>query len=182
MFSSKKTKDINLIPETSVGGKAASIFPYLAIFLLVTILVAGTGAFFWWQNSSEVGKTKDIEDAIVDKNLEWQKIASSAASISLIKNKLSDYKSFSTKYPPAENYLAKVAKFLPENASLTTFDVDNVGLATFQVKAPSASEAYQLVNVLNKETTQFSSVKLLGVTRSSTAQEYTISMSMVVAK
>lgn len=182
MFSSKKTKDINLIPESEAAANLSqAIFPLVMFGLLILATIA-IGGFLFFLNNQEIANAKDKEDKIAAQNAQWQKIASVAAQVGEIKSKLTSYQGFVSKYPPIENYIASISKKLPDNVSLTSLDISNTGVVSLQAKAPSAAAAYQFSEVFNKETDIFSKVKLSGVTRAADKEEYTLSLTMVVAK
>lgn len=182
MFSSKKTKDINLIPESETSASLSqAIFP-LIIFGLIIVATAALGGFLFFLNTQEIAKVKDQEDKIAAQNVQWQKIASVTSQINQVKNKLTAYQGFQSTYPPVENYIENIGKYLPVSISLSTLDITNTGSVSLQAKAPSAAAAAQFVTILNKENKVFSAVKILGVTRATDKEEYTVSLTMVVAK
>ena len=133
-------------------------------------------------NSQEVAKAKDQETKIAAKNTQWSKVASTAARVSQLKNKIGEYQNFTTLYPPMENFIQALAKRLPANMSLLTLDISNLGSVNLQARAPTAASAAQFVAVLNQESKVFSSVKILGITRAVDKEEYTISVSLNIAK
>lgn len=182
MFSSKKTKDINLIPESEAAvSLGQTVFP-LVIFGIVIIGTIAAGVFLFFLNTQEIAKAKDQEDKIAAQNAQWQKIASVTAQINQIKSKITAYQGFLNSYPPAENYIDNIAKYLPADVTLSNLDTSNTGAVNMQAKAPTAASAAQLVAVLNSESKVFSNVKIIGVTRASDKEEYTVSLTMVVAK
>lgn len=182
MLVSKKSKDINLIPESesSLGLKKA-ILP-LVLFGLLIFLTLSVSLVLFLINSGEKTKAGDLEKSIEVKNSQWQLVASAAARVSQVKNKISQYQALVSKYPPLENYVQKLAKSLPSGISIVTLDIDNSGKATIQVKAPSASEAYQFLNTIAEEKASFSSVKLGGLSRATDKEEYTVSLTMIINK
>ncbi len=182
MFRSKKTKDINLIPESETSsGLEKAVLPLILFGVIIGVTVAA-GLFLLFLNSQAQAKAKEQEDQIAVKNSEWQKVASAAATTSQIKNKLGSYQTFVTKYPPLENYIATIGKHLPEDVTLTSLDVDNSGVVRLQAKTTSSESAYQFTEVFSNTANVFSNVKIAGVSRDVSSGEYTISLTMVVAK
>ncbi len=182
MFSSKKTKDINLIPESEAAvNLGQTIFP-LIIFGLIIVVTIAAGVFLFFLNTQEIAKANEQKDKIATQNAQWQKIASVTAQINQIKAKIAAYQGFANSYPPMENYIDKISSYLPVNVSLLSLDITNTGSVNLQAKAPTAASADQFVAVLNSESKVFSNVKILGVTRATTKDEYTISLTMMVAK
>lgn len=182
MFRSKKTKDINLIPESETSaGLEKAVLP-LILFGVTIVITTSVGLLLLFLNTQEVAKSKGQEDQIAVKNSEWQKVASAAATTSQIKNKLNSYQTFVTKYPPMENYISTIGKYLPEDVVLTSLDIDNGGVVSLQARTTSSASAYQFTEVFNNATNVFSNVKIAGITRDPVKEEYTISLTMLVAR
>ncbi len=181
MLGSRKTKDINLIPESERVVSIGSAFPVLFILGLVIIGCTVLGGIVFSLKLGAQAEAQKLDANLEEKNQEWQEVASSAASLSSIKNKITAYESFKTQYPSPNIYIETIKKFLPSNVILVALDLDNKGSSSMQVKVNEAAVAYQLVEVLNKEKS-FSNVKLVSVNKPSEEEGYSVNLTFEVSK
>ena len=181
MLGSKKNKDINLIPESERVASFSSVFPILVFFGLVVVGILVLAGFVFSLKVGAQSETQKLDTVLRQKNNEWQKVASSAASLSSIKNKITAYESFRNQYPLPTIYIETIKKFLPSSVTLVTLDLDNKGVSLMQVKVKEAAVAYQLVEVMNKEK-RFSNVKLVSVNKPAEEDGYTVNLTFEVSK
>ncbi len=181
MLVSKKAKDINLLPESEASKGASKIVPAIAVFAVIILIAALVAVVVTFMRISATNQNKDLQDSLVIKNQEWQKVASSAASISQVKAKLTAYQTYNQQFPALVDYISKLKSQLPSPASLESLNLDNKGRASLQVEMVSPADAYQLVNLLN-ENDNFSAVKLISISKSSEAGQYLINLTLAIKK
>lgn len=181
MLVSKKAKDINLLPESEAGKSAAKVAPVLLIIILIVAVVAAlSGGVTFLKISSET-QNQELEESLASKNQEWQKVASAAASLSQIKAKLGSYQAYNLQYPDLVAHIKKLKVQLPNPASLKTLNLDNKGVAVFQVEMDSPADAYQMVDLLNQDK-NFSNVKLTSISKTSADGSYLINITLTINK
>ena len=164
-----KRQDINLIPEEeqkirtrkiqviSVLGLVLIILAQLLLFGLVTSLTFQEG-----RNQSR------LEDNLAAKNSEWDKIATSAASLKIVKTKLAFYESFNSQHPSLPELAKKIQDNMPSGTELTNISITSNGEVSIQGEASNPAVIYQFVNTLNDKKNDFSLVKLEGVSKLTT--------------
>ena len=164
-----KSQDINLIPEEeqkirtrkiqviSVLGLVLIILAQLLLFGLVTSLTFQEG-----RNQSK------LENTLAQRNSEWDKIATPAASLKVVKTKLSSYESFNNQHPSLPELLKKIQDNMPSGIGLTNISITSNREASIQGEAFDPSVIYQFVNVLNDKKDDFSLVKLEGISKLAT--------------
>ena len=164
-----KRQDINLIPEEeqkirtrkiqviSVLGLVLIILAQLLLFGLVTSLTFQEG-----RNQSK------LEDSLATKNSQWNKIATPAASLKVVKTKLSSYESFNNDHPLLPQLLKKIQDYMPSGTKFTDVSITADREASIQGEASDPAVIYQFVNVLNDKKDDFSLVKLEGISKLAT--------------
>jgi len=181
MIGAKKNKDINLIPESERIVNLSSTFPILLIFGLIVVGSIVLGVIVFSLKLASQVEAEKLESNLNQKNQEWQQVASAAASLSSIKNKITAFESFKAGYPSPTIYTEAVERVLPSNVTLILLDLDNTGKGSMQVSTAEAAVAYQLVEVLAKAE-NFSNVKLESITKASEEEGYTVNLTFKVSK
>ncbi len=181
MLVLKKAKDINLLPESEAAQGVTKAAPILLLFLVVLVGVVVVSLIVTFLKFSTASEGRSLQEDLAVKNQEWQKVASSAAGLSQIKNKLTSYQSFKTQYPSLNPYIEKLKSQLPSSASLMSLSIDNKGKANFQVEMSKPEDGYQLVEILNKNT-NFSGVRLVTLSKSGQDGKYLINIDLTISK
>ncbi|HEY4695074.1 MAG TPA: hypothetical protein VIH52_03910 [Candidatus Nanoarchaeia archaeon] len=181
MVDLKKAKDIDLLTESEKAVRRNKATPFLALFGLIIFLTIGAGVGIFLLKAGAESEVQELETALVAKNQEWQSVASAAAQLSAVKNKLNSYVAFQKSYPLPNVYLTTLKKYLPTSVTLISLDVDNLGKTTLQASVATAADGYQLYDVLVREKS-FSDVKLASITKNSEAEDYLINLSLTIKR
>lgn len=162
MWFFSKRSDINLIPEEEQALRTTRVrlitvvvlVALVGLELLVYLLLTGL-------QLREENTQDKIADEIQQKNAQWQEVASSAASLKVVKNKVNEYRSFANEYFVLEEYIKKVGNIVPTKVDLTDLMIDKDGETEVSGKAPSPADIFQFLNVLNKESEVFEAPLLI---------------------
>ena len=153
----KNKRELNLIPEEQQKLKARKI-KIVVIVISAVVISLQIGVFVTAQGLvlSEQNTQSNLEDELVLKNREWEKVASPAASAQTIKSKLATHQKFSLEHPEPKIFIDKIRDFLPQKIVLLDISVNKSGDSVMSGNAPDPGVIYQFLNVLNDEKTVFS--------------------------
>ncbi|MDP2671171.1 MAG: hypothetical protein Q8P13_01785 [bacterium] len=178
-FGKNNRQDINLIPEEEqILRKKKNFRLLLGFAVLVFSVVALTLVAIFILLLSEKSKAKDVQVKTETELLNWQKVASAAASLNKVSQRYNSYKSFSLAQSKLELKLEKLAKKLPNKVQLLNLFVDNSGKAKIAGKAASADVAYQLLQIFQSQS-DFASVSLSALTKGQ-SNDVTFSLDLVI--
>ncbi len=163
-----KPQDINLIPEEEQKLKAVRI-RFIILGVIAVVIIAELLVFFFVTliAQGEKGSNNKLQKEVSLKNTEWQKIASPAAQVKVIKTKLSTYQLFDDQHPSIPLLIGKLQKVMPTGIELTSLSITNLGKVSIQAKASKPSIIYQFFSVL-QETEDFDSIELEGIGKQGT--------------
>src|SRR3990167_2096778 len=166
MIFSKNRRDLNLIPEEERTLKTRRNRRLIAAFVVLVLLaeVAVFAAVSFLQ-ISEQSRQQDIARQTSQKNAQWQKIASVAATAKGIKTDINLLGSFPKKYFGVEDALAKIKEVIPTRVKLTALDADSTGKVNLTGNTADPANILQLFNTLQEKTTLFGSVRLESVNK-----------------
>src|SRR3989344_9443051 len=95
-----KRQDINLIPEEEqkIRTRKIQVISVLGLVLIILaqLLLLGLVTSLTFQEGRNQSK---LENTLAQRNSEWDKIATPAASLKVVKTKLSSYESFNGQHP-----------------------------------------------------------------------------------
>ena len=163
---SKSQRELNLIPEEQQKLKSRKI-KIVVIVISAVVISLQIGVFVVAQGLvlSEQNTQNNLEEELVLKNREWEKVASPAASVQTIKSKLATYQKFSSEHPEPKIFIDKIRSFIPQGIVLLDISVNKTGDSVMSGTALEPDVIYQFLNVLNAEKTTFSKPVLNSVNK-----------------
>lgn len=152
----KSQRELNLIPEEQQKLKARKI-KIVVIVISAVVISLQIGVFVVAQGLvlSEQNTQSNLEEELVLKNAEWEKVASPAASVQTIKSKLATYQKFSLEHPEPKIFIDKIRNSLPQGIVLLDISVDKTGDSVMTGTVDNPGVIYQFINVLNDKKTIF---------------------------
>lgn len=176
-----KRSGINLIPEEERALRAKKIRLVTTVILVVLVgLELLVYLLFTTLHLREENLRDKIADNIQQRNAQWQKVASSATSLKVVKNKISEYQTFSNKYFVVEEYVKAVRDIVPAKVDLTNLTIGKDGSTKIGAEAPSPAEIFQFLNVLNDSPEKFSSPILVSANKITGGYSFDVEVTVMI--
>ena len=165
IFKKSKDKNINLLTEDEAASRSVKrnvlIILSTPILVLIFLLIVFAALFLFEQ--SEVGRGREIESKIAEKEMQWQKISDTAASVKHIKAALDTHKDQTKQNKEILASTTSIRSVIPNAVTLQKMDVKEGGEAAIDGTSADPKAIFQLLTLLNSKSEVFTDVSLQSI-------------------
>jgi len=165
IFKKSKDKNINLLTEDEAASRSVKrnvlIILSIPILVLIFLLIVFAALFLFEQ--SEVGRGREIASKIAEKEMQWQKISDTAASVKHIKAALDTHKDQTKQNKEILASTTSIRSVIPNAVTLQKMDVKEGGEAAIDGTSADPKAIFQLLTLLNSKSEVFTDVSLQSI-------------------
>ena len=129
--------------------------------MLIFLLIVFAALFLFEQ--SEVGRGREIASKIAEKEMQWQKISDTAASVKHIKAALDTHKDQTKQNKEILASTTSIRSVIPNAVTLQKMDVKEGGEAAIDGTSADPKAIFQLLTLLNSKSEVFTDVSLQSI-------------------